>query len=121
MHCFITGCAGFIGSNLTDRLLALGHTVVGYDNLSTGQTAFLQNASLKASFRFVEGDLLDLDRLATAMKSSEIVFHLAANADVRFGTEHPTKKRKSFLLLSTLLSLSRRLFMVPLNWQQKVS
>lgn len=91
MRCFVTGCAGFIGSNLTDRLLATGHNVVGYDNLSTGQSSFLKDASSSSSFRFVEGDLLDVDRLTSAMEASEFVFHLAANADVRFGTEHPTK------------------------------
>ena len=40
MQCFVTGAAGFIGSNLVDRLLAAGHSVVGYDNLSTGQRRF---------------------------------------------------------------------------------
>lgn len=91
MRCFVTGCAGFIGSNLTDRLLALGHHVLGYDNLSTGQTSFLCNASSHSQFEFVTGDLLDQPRLTHAMDGCEVVFHLAANADVRFGTEHPTK------------------------------
>ncbi len=82
---------GFIASNLTDRLLADGHTVVGYDNFSTGQASFLHDALSNDSFKFVEGDLLDRDQLTNAMRDSEFVFHLAANADVRFGTEHPTK------------------------------
>jgi UDP-glucose 4-epimerase len=87
----VTGCAGFIGSNLTDRLLALGHDVVGYDNLSTGQISFLRDACANDRFRLWEGDLLNLEDLRAAMDGSEFVFHLAANADVRFGTEHPTK------------------------------
>ena len=91
MHCFVTGCAGFIGSNLVDRLLAVGHSVTGYDNLSTGQLQFLQQAQTHPSFRFVQGDLLDLPSLTEALAGSDVVFHLAANADVRFGTEHPTK------------------------------
>ncbi|MBV9481015.1 MAG: NAD-dependent epimerase/dehydratase family protein, partial [Acidobacteria bacterium] len=91
MRCFVTGCAGFIGSHLTDRLLALGHDVTGYDNLSTGQIGFLQDATQYEHFRFVEGDLLDLPDLTRTMKGCEMIFHLAANADVRFGTEHPTK------------------------------
>lgn len=91
MRCFVTGCAGFIGSNLTDRLLALGHDVVGYDNLSTGRQAFLRNACQQPRFRFIEGDLLDPQKLNSAMEGAEFVFHLAANADVRFGTEHPTR------------------------------
>jgi NAD dependent epimerase/dehydratase family len=88
---FVTGCAGFIGSNLTDRLLALGHEVVGFDNLSTGQESFLQNARSFPQFTFCKGDLLDPHRVTRAMDGCEFVFHFAANADVRFGTEHPTK------------------------------
>lgn len=91
LRCFVTGCAGFIGSHLTDRLLALGHDVTGYDNLSTGHTAFLREACSNSRFRLVEGDVLDCRSLSKAMASSESVFHLAANADVRFGVEHPTK------------------------------
>lgn len=91
MKCFVTGAAGFIGSNLVDRLLAAGHSVVGYDNFSTGRRRFLEAASRSAGFRLVEGDLLDKDRLTSAAAGCGLVFHLAANADVRFGTEHPFK------------------------------
>jgi UDP-glucose 4-epimerase len=87
----VTGCAGFIGSTLTDRLLALGNEVTGYDNFSTGQREFLSGALDNARFTLVEGDLLDPDRVEAALDGAEFVFHLAANADVRFGTEHPTK------------------------------
>src|SRR5882724_11636067 len=88
---FVTGAAGFIGSNLVDRLLANGHLVVGYDNFSTGQTEFLEAVSGQANFRLVQGDTLDLPALTAAMNGCEFVFHLAANADVRFGLEHPRK------------------------------
>jgi UDP-glucose 4-epimerase len=88
---FITGCAGFIGSNLTDRLLQYGHKVVGYDNFSTGQQKFIEIARQSSFFRFVHGDMLDLEGLTKAMLGSDFVFHMAANADVRFGTEHPRK------------------------------
>jgi UDP-glucose 4-epimerase len=91
LRCFVTGCAGFIGSSLTDRLLALGHDVVGYDNLSTGRFSFLRDARSNERFRFVQGDLLDQDAVTVALDGCEFVFHLAANADVRFGIEHPTK------------------------------
>jgi UDP-glucose 4-epimerase len=87
----ITGCAGFIGSNLTDRLLAAGHEVVGYDNFSTGREQFLASAGAAASFQLVRGDVLDTAALAQAMSGCECVFHLAANADVRSGTAHPHK------------------------------
>ncbi|MDB6090917.1 MAG: NAD-dependent epimerase/dehydratase family protein [Gammaproteobacteria bacterium] len=91
MRYLITGCAGFIGSNLADRLLAAGHEVVGYDNFSTGREQFLASAQAAASFQLVRGDVLDTAALAAAMRGAECVFHLAANADVRSGTAHPRK------------------------------
>lgn len=91
MRFFVTGCAGFIGSNVTDRLLAGGHEVVGYDNLSTGQLGFLQHATGSERFMFVQADVLDTRSLTQAMRGTEFVFHLAANADVRFGTQHTRK------------------------------
>jgi UDP-glucose 4-epimerase len=86
---FISGAAGFIGSNLADRLLALGHEVIGYDNFSTGQEHFLSNAADHPGFRLVRADLLDPDALRNAMHGCDFVCHLAANADVRFGADHP--------------------------------
>ena len=87
----VTGCAGFIGSNLVDRLLANGYQVIGVDNFSTGQRRFLEGALANPNFRLVEIDLLDLDALKKVFTEGEIVFHLAANADVRFGREHPRR------------------------------
>ncbi|HYB43930.1 MAG TPA: NAD-dependent epimerase/dehydratase family protein [Candidatus Methylomirabilis sp.] len=91
MACFVTGCAGFIGSTLVDRLLQDGREVVGYDNFSTGQLEFLAEALPSPRFTLVRGDALDGDALARAMRGAEIVFHLAANADVRHGTRHPRR------------------------------
>ena len=90
-HAFVTGGAGFIGSTLVDRLLALGIRVTAYDNFSTGFHEFLEDAKKSARFRLVEGDLLDTDTLNAAMAGADFVFHFAANADVRFGTQHPRK------------------------------
>jgi len=87
----VTGAAGFIGSNLVDRLLAAGHEVTGIDNFSTGLRQFVEGALPSPRFRLVEGDLLDPDAVARAMTGADIVFHLAANADVRFGPDHPRK------------------------------
>ncbi len=88
---FVTGAAGFIGSSLVDRLLALGMEVVGFDNLSTGLAEFLSQARGHRAFTFHQADLLDNERLASAMAGCDVVFHFAANADVRFGLEHPGK------------------------------
>src|SRR5439155_10908755 len=71
--------------------LAAGHAVTAYDNFSTGRREFLAEAGRHAHFRLVEGDLLDLPALTRAVAGHDFVFHLAANADVRFGTEHPRK------------------------------
>ena len=87
----VTGCAGFIGSTLTDRLLFEGHQVIGIDNFSTGQRQFVEAALKDPKFRLFEMDLLDLDALKRAFSGAEMVFHLAANADVRFGTNHTRK------------------------------
>ena len=87
----MTGAAGFIASTLTDRLLASGHTVVGYDNMSSGQERFIADAKASKNFTLVKADILDATALAAAMKGADFVFHLAANADVRFGTDHPSR------------------------------
>jgi UDP-glucose 4-epimerase len=88
---FVTGGAGFIGSHLVDALLDDGSAVTAYDNLSTGRPAFLERAIGRPGFQLVEGDLLDLSRLTGALAGHDLVVHLAANADVRFGLEHPQR------------------------------
>ncbi len=92
MRYFVTGGAGFIGSNMVDRLLSEPENeVVAYDNFSTGRREFLEEALKNNRFTLVEGDTLDLDKMTEAMKGCEFVFHFAANADVRMGCEHPKK------------------------------
>jgi UDP-glucose 4-epimerase len=88
---FVTGAAGFIGSNLVDCLLGQGYSVVGWDNFSTGRSQFLDQSLQTKGFRLIEGDNLDLAALSKAMTGCDTVFHLAANADVRFGLDHPSK------------------------------
>lgn len=68
-----------------------GHDVVGYDNMSSGQERFIAPALASPKFALVRGDILDAAALARAMAGCDMVFHLAANADVRFGTEHPRR------------------------------
>lgn len=91
MNYLITGAAGFIGSSLTDRLLAGGHRVTGVDNFSTGQARFLHAAQGQPGFRLVEGDLLDAGLLAPHLGEIDAVFHLAANADIRGGLASPRR------------------------------
>jgi UDP-glucose 4-epimerase len=108
MRFLVSGCAGFIGSHLVDRLLANDHSVVGYDNFSTGQGEFLTEARRSPLFQLVEGDTLDLPRLTQAMQGVESVLHLAANADVRFGTQHPRKDlEQNVLATSNVLEAMR--------------
>ncbi len=92
MKYFITGGAGFIGSNMADRLLSEPENeVVVYDNFSTGRREFLEEALKNPRFTLIEGDNLDEKKLTEAMAGCEFVFHFAANADVRMGLEHPRK------------------------------
>ncbi|MEO1945526.1 MAG: NAD-dependent epimerase/dehydratase family protein [Candidatus Thioglobus sp.] len=87
--CFITGGAGFIGSSIADRLLSQGDSVVVYDNFSTGQPRYLDKAKDNSNFTLIEGDLLDQPLLKSSIKGCDIVYHLAANADIRYGLEKP--------------------------------
>jgi UDP-glucose 4-epimerase len=91
MRALVTGSAGFIGSNLTDRLLQAGNYVRGFDNFSSGRKEFLTHARESSLFEFCEGDILDVPQLKAAMTGIDTVFHLSANADVRRGPEHPRK------------------------------
>ncbi len=86
----VTGAAGFIGSSLVDRLLDLDIDVLGIDNLSTGQVKHLDHAQRNKRFTFIERDLF-VDDIRDCFHNIDVVFHLAANADVRFGLEHPKK------------------------------
>jgi len=81
---FVTGGAGFIGSHLVDRLVERGGVTV-YDNLSSGRREFLEQHFGRDGFNFIEADLLDFDALKGAIGGHDVVFHLAANPDVRAG------------------------------------
>lgn len=90
MRALVTGGAGFIGSHLCDRLLEAGWEVRAYDDLSTGSRGNISGA-LARGLRLVVGDILDAARLRRAVKGCDAVFHLAANADVRFGPRRPRR------------------------------
>ena len=89
MKVIVTGCAGFIGSTLVDRLLGLNYQILGIDNLKTGQKNFIKNALKDKNFKFFKCDLLNSNKIKKIFKGSKIVFHLAANADVRYGYKNP--------------------------------
>ena len=89
MRILITGGAGFIGSHLTDRLVADGHQITILDNLATGRKENLSEHLDGKSVNFVEGSILDLPLLDSLVKETEYVFHLAAAVGVFNIVNHP--------------------------------
>ena len=87
----ITGAAGFIGSNLVDSFLGLGLEVIGIDNFSTGRIEFLEKALLNPNFKLVKRDLYLGASISDVIVGADAIFHLAANADVRFGADNPSR------------------------------
>ena len=87
----VTGAAGFIGSNLVDSLLSQGIEVLGIDNFSTGRMEFLSEALNHPKFKLLSEDLYFGEVLSNAFVGMDAVFHLAANADVRFGPDNPAR------------------------------
>ena len=90
MRALVTGAAGFIGSTLVDRLLTDGHTVTGVDDLSSGRVANLDDARTHGSFEFVEADIVSADLIGLLAEAKpEVVYHLAAQIDVRRSVSDP--------------------------------
>ncbi len=88
MRVFITGGAGFIGSNLADRLLEQKNEVVVYDDFSTGQMQFIEHNLNNSLYSLIEGDVLDKADLSNAMRDCDVIFHFQANADVKGGMKN---------------------------------
>ncbi|HOT26603.1 MAG TPA: NAD-dependent epimerase [Candidatus Ozemobacteraceae bacterium] len=96
MNVLVTGAAGFIGYHVSEKLLARGDTVVGFDNVNDYYEVSLKEARLarltgKPGFRFVRADLADkaaVDRLFAEHRFDRVI-HLAAQAGVRYSLEHP--------------------------------
>ncbi|ADE35616.1 NAD-dependent epimerase/dehydratase family protein [Methanohalophilus mahii] len=84
----VTGGAGFIGSHLVDRLVTDGYEVTVFDNLSSGNKKYIESNLDKSDFTFLEGDLLDEPALNKACNGMDMVYHVAANPDVRLGAEN---------------------------------
>ena len=87
MSYLVTGGAGFIGSVLVDRLLEEGNSVTVYDDLSTGKEAFISQHFGDFNFKFVKADVLNMETLLKEVEGHESIWHLAANPDIRKGTE----------------------------------
>jgi len=103
----VTGVAGFIGSHLTDRLVDSGFEVVGIDNLSTGTANNLSHATTNPLFKFVKADLLDGGAIARAIGECDLIYHLAADPEVRTGASDPSihftqNIQATFVLLEAL-------------------
>jgi UDP-glucose 4-epimerase len=114
--CLVPGAAGFIGSHLTDRLLALGHKVVGIDNLLLGKRAYLAQAIHNPDFSFIEGDVNDYSSCLEHLQSAagpnpiDLVWHMAANSDIRAGTADPeVDLRDTFMTTFNVLKLMKAL------------
>lgn len=87
MRAIVIGGAGFIGSHLTDQIVAEGGTVTAFDNLSVGKREFLAGALATGKATLEVGDALDLEHLTRVMPGHDVVFHLAANPEARWGLE----------------------------------
>ncbi|MFT3773196.1 MAG: NAD-dependent epimerase/dehydratase family protein [Minicystis sp.] len=86
MRSFVVGGAGFIGSHMVDRLVERGPVTV-YDNLSVGKRAWIEGHLDAGRATLIEGDALDLDKLTDAVRGHDLVVHLAANPEARWGLE----------------------------------
>jgi len=110
---FVTGGAGFIGSNFIRHVLELGakHSIVNYDKLTyAGNLANLEGIAESSSYRFVKGDICDATSVETAMRGAEVVVHLAAESHVDRSIYEPapvieTNVTGTFILLQVARKL----------------
>jgi UDP-glucose 4-epimerase len=114
--CLLTGAAGFIGSHVADRLLGLGYRVIGIDNFRLGRWSNLRAALAHADFQFIAGDVNDYDanvrrlRELCVAEPIDVVWHLAANSDIRAGAVDPhVDLEHTFLTTFNVLKLMREL------------
>lgn len=108
MKYIVTGCAGFIGSNLVDSLLSDGHKVIGIDNLSTGRLSNLRSALLNQNFNLLKIDIFTDNLDPEIFYDIDAIFHLSANADVRYGWVHPSRDlEQNTLVTHKLLERAR--------------
>ena len=89
MNILITGGAGFIGSHLSDLLLASGHQVTAFDNLSTGNKSNIEHLLVNPDFQLVKGNILNSNDLRKPVAKADLVYHLAAAVGVRYVIDNP--------------------------------
>ncbi|MBR8740899.1 NAD(P)-dependent oxidoreductase [Nocardiopsis sp. MG754419] len=97
MKAVITGGAGFIGSHLSDHLIAQGHEVVALDDLSTGSLSNLSQLRDTPAFRFVQGDILDEELVDRLVAEADTVYHLAAAVGVYNIVDKPLRSLRTNL------------------------
>jgi len=107
MNVFVTGGAGFIGSHIVDRLIDDGNSVTVYDDLSSGKKEFIKHHWENNKFTFIEADLIDNEKITEAIDGHDVVFHIAANPDVRMGAQQPSIAKKDILVTYNLLDAMR--------------
>ena len=114
MKIIVTGGAGFIGSCLVNRLLSTNNKVIVVDDLSSGKMELLEECIKHPNLKFIKLDMLNTEVLGTIIKGADMVFHLAANPEVRLGVEN-TKihLRQNVMVAYSLLEAMR------LNGQKK--
>ena len=108
MKCFVTGGAGFIGSHIVDRLINEGHKVTIFDDLSSGKEDFIKHHLNNDKFNFIKADLIDLTQINNYIKDQDVVYHIAANPDVRMGAQKPNIAKKDIIATYNLLYAMRK-------------
>jgi UDP-glucose 4-epimerase len=103
----VTGGAGCIGSDLAETRLSRGFEVLALDNLSSGKEEHIDPLRSNPCFHFIHGDLLDFDKVQQAVRGVDMVYHLAANPDVKFTGDDPIDKDLKQNTISTYHVLER--------------
>ncbi|MFA4957261.1 MAG: NAD-dependent epimerase/dehydratase family protein [Candidatus Methanoperedens sp.] len=111
----VTGGAGFIGSHLVDKLIAGGNEVTVIDNLSSGKMEFIEHHDQDPKFKLIKLDMLELEKLKHAIKGADMVYHLAANPDVRLGEQNTRVHLEQNIIATYNLLEAMRM-----NKQQKI-